>query len=392
MKRVLKSIFPEKEETLLPFSFYAKMRQEAPVLFDKELGVWGVFKYEDVKSVLSDNLNFSRISENAHIENKFLDLTKLSLHHLDPPQHTRLHQIVASVFTKKMQLDLEPQIVSLLKNKLNLLETLKEFDMVSEVATPLSLMTISSFLAIPSEDQHRLLDWMEKYNSFGPPEWESSYRLRQEALDEMSRYFLSLTKQRKEIPGDDLVSKLLVANVQGETMSLEEVAGFCCLLVITNDVLNLFIGNALYCLLNNQEVSHILQTKPELIPLAVEEILRYLGPTQGMNRRALKNTMIRDKRIKKGETVIAWIGSANHDELVFEKPDQLIVTRDPNPHIAFGYGIHYCMGAPLARLVGKIVLSIFPHFLARKKLVLQNQLERLPNLMFFGFKQLLVHT
>src|SRR5436305_12171684 len=175
----------------------------------------------------------------------------------------------------------------------------------------------------------------------------------------MSEYFLDMIAQRSREPKDDLISALLDAQIDGQHLNQRELLGFCILLLVAgNETTTNLIGNALLCFDEHPEVMEQLRAEPALVPGAIEEVLRYRSPVQYMYRRAAANVTVRDQEIQAGQMLLAWIGSANRDEAQFPDPDSFDIRRTPNRHIAFGHGIHFCLGAPLARLEAKIALTL----------------------------------
>ena len=184
---------------------------------------------------------------------------------------------------------------------------------------------------------------------------------------EMGKYFYAMIEQRRQEPKNDLISALLAAQINSEHLDMMELLGFCILLLVAgNETTTNLLGNAILSLTENPEAMEQLRAEPALLPDAIEEVLRYLSPIRAMFRATIKDTELGGKKIPAGEFISAWIGSANRDEEQFPNAGQFDIRRSPNRHVAFGHGIHFCLGAPLARLEAKIALGIM--------------LERLPNM------------
>jgi cytochrome P450 len=207
------------------------------------------------------------------------------------------------------------------------------------------------------------------------------------AVMEMSAYFFDMIEKRKEHPGDDLISGLLQANIDGQGLDTIELLGFCSLLLVAgNETTTNLIGNAMMTLVDHPEDWDYLRSNLDLVPQALEEVLRYRSPVQSMFRVTKKEAEIGGKVIPPGQVVMAWIGSANHDEGQFDDPECFDIRREPNRHLAFGYGIHFCLGSPLARLEGKIALTeMLQRFKAVRKVSLEIP-QRLPSLIVYGVK------
>jgi len=205
----------------------------------------------------------------------------------------------------------------------------------------------------------------------------------------MSEYFLDMIQQRSREPQNDLISALLDAQIDGQHLNQRELLGFCILLLVAgNETTTNLIGNALLCFDEHPEVMEELRAEPALVPGAIEEVLRYRSPVQYMYRRAVADVTIGDHEMRAGQMVLAWIGSANRDEAQFPDPDYFDIRRTPNRHIAFGHGIHFCLGAPLARLEAKIALTMLLERFHEIKRVPGVPLEATGSDLVFGVKHL----
>jgi cytochrome P450 len=205
----------------------------------------------------------------------------------------------------------------------------------------------------------------------------------------MATYFLRFVEERRAAPGDDLLSALLQAQVDGEHLNLTELLGFCVLLLVAgNETTTNLIGNALLCFDEAPEALEEIRAKPELLPLAIEEVLRFRSPVQCMFRTVAQPTTLGDQQLAPGQSVLAWIGSANRDEAVFDDPERFDIHRTPNKHIAFGHGIHFCLGAPLARLEARIALETLLRRLPNPRRVPDVQLAPQDSFIVYGVKSL----
>lgn len=338
-----------------PFPWYAQMRRQAPVFYDPEQQCWMVFGYQDVKRVFSEWQTFS--SKLPHPPEQ-TELTQ-SLLHTDPPKHLTLRSLVGKVFTARRVEALAPRIAQITHELIDQVYAQGSFDFIHDLAVPLPIIVIAEIMGIPSTDRADFKRWSDGIALSLEPD--------PAALTAMADYFRQLLAERRQSPGPDLVSDLIAAHESGETLTAQELVDFCMLLLLAgNETTTNLLGNALFCFSEYPETWERLQQQPALLPLAIEEVLRYRPPVQGMERYTTVETELAGQTIPAGQLVVAWIGSANRDETQFDQPDEFIIDRDPNPHLAFGNGIHFCLGAPLARLEGKIALSAV--------------LERLPNL------------
>jgi cytochrome P450 len=255
-------------------------------------------------------------------------------------------------------------------------------DIIDDLAYPLPVIVIAEMLGIPQEDRERFKIWSDiivgaANSGGGNPQVE------------MSAYFLNMIEQRSRERKDDLISALLDAQIGGEHLDLRELLGFCILLLVAgNETTTNLIGNAILCFDEHPEVYEQLRAEPELIPGAIEEVLRYRSPVQFMYRRAAADVTFKEQEIRAGQMVLAWIGSANRDEAQFPNADDFDIKRTPNRHIAFGHGIHFCLGAPLARLEAKIALTMLLERFYDIKRVPGVQLEETGSNIVFGVKHL----
>ena len=255
-------------------------------------------------------------------------------------------------------------------------------DIIDDLSYPLPVIVIAEMLGIPQEDRERFKVWSDAVVG-------ATHSERGDPQAEMSEYFLDMIQQRRREPEDDLISALLDAQIDGQHLNQRELLGFCILLLVAgNETTTNLIGNALLCFDEHPEVMEQLRSEPELVPGAIEEVLRYRSPVQFMYRRAVADITIRDQEIRTGQMVLAWIGSANRDEAQFPDPDRFDIRRTPNRHIAFGHGIHFCLGAPLARLEAKIALTILLERLHEIKRVPDIPLEATGSNVVYGVKHL----
>jgi cytochrome P450 len=225
-------------------------------------------------------------------------------------------------------------------------------DIIGDLAYPLPVIVIAELLGIPTADRERFKRWSD--GVVGDSEMDNYT-----AQQEMGLYFASLLAQRRRDPQDDLLSALLEASVDGQKLSLEELLGFCIILLVAGNITTTnLIGNTFLCFDEYPAALEQLYADSALLSSAIEEVLRYRSPVRQMYRLCVKDTELSSQLIPAGDFVTAWIGSANRDEDEFPNADVFEITRSPNRHIAFGHGIHYCLGAPLARLEAKIALGV----------------------------------
>lgn len=364
------------EFALNPFPWYRTMRESAPVYFEKRNHSWGVFRYNDVQRVLSDYSTFSSQFMGAE---QPLDTSMIST---DPPRHRQLRSLISQAFTPRTVARLEPRITAIVHELLAEVAPTGRMDVIDDLAYPLPVIVIAELLGIPREDRERFKYWSDQVVGAAPTAGR-------DPQVEMSRYFLHMIEQRRREPRDDLISALLATQIDGQHLTEQELLGFCILLLVAgNETTTHLIGNAILCLDEHPEALAQLRAEPDLLPGAIEEVLRYRSPVRLMFRVTTQDTMIGDQEVKAGSGLQAWIASANQDEEQFPNAEQFDIRRSPNRHLAFGYGIHFCLGAPLARLEAKIALGIMLERLRELRRVRDVPLEPVGSFILFGVKHL----
>jgi cytochrome P450 len=342
------------ERQLNPFPWYRHMRETNPVSYNDEYGSWSVFRYNDVLKVLTDYNIFSSqyMGEQQPIA--------MSIINTDPPRHRQLRSLATQAFTPRRIAQLEPRITAIVNELLDKVQPTGKMDVIDDLAYPLPVIVIAEMLGIPPEEREQFKYWSDELIGESNTSGDNPQM-------EMGRYFYQMIEQRRQEPKNDLITALLDAQIDGEHLNMMELLGFCILLLVAgNETTTTLLGNALLAFTDHPEAMEELRARPELLPDAIEEVLRYLSPVKSMYRMAIKDTELGGKQIKEGDFIVAWIGSADRDEEQFPNADQFDIHRSPNRHLAFGHGIHFCLGAPLARLEAKVALGIM--------------LERLPNI------------
>ena len=361
-----------------PYPTYRQLRERDPVHWSDAWNCWILTRYGDVVATMHDpRLSNSRMPSYVQaLPGEVLEEVRPLVKHIslwmgfsDPPQHTRLRRLVSPAFTRRVTEDLRPRIQELVDALIDRVEAEGEMDIVHDFAYPLPVTVICGLIGVPAADQDLFKNWSEDVVAFlgtGRARVDSSRRAGQSLL-EMNEYFRPLIAERRQSPREDLLSDL--CGGEGDRLSLEELLGMCVsLLIAGHQTTTHLIGNSVLALLRNPEQLEKLRRHPSLIAGALEELLRYDGPVQRNWRLASQDLEISRRHIRKGQLILQMLGAANRDpaEFPIPHPDQLEITRQPNWHVAFGYGAHYCLGAPLARLEGQIALNTL--------------IQRLPNL------------
>ncbi|WP_163856285.1 cytochrome P450 [Paenibacillus elgii] len=379
------------EERFNPFKWYRKMREETPVRWDEERRTWDVFGYEEVKTVLDRKEVFS-----SRVFRDGKSLFENGLLNLDPPKHTQMRDIVNKAFTPKAMKDWEPRIQAITNELLDDIEGEREIDLVEQLSYPLPVRVIAEMLGVPAKDKRKFKDWSDQAVA-GPANnseeaKNEQLQKQQQVVGELYAYFKEIIELKKMEPADDIISVLLQASVNGESLTEEEIVGFCILLLVAgNETTTNLITNAIYTFLEYPEVYWQIKNEPdELLPAAIEEVLRFRSPVQASFRFVQEDVVLGGKELRAGEYVIAWMGAANRDEKQFPNAEQFVVPRKPNLHMAFGRGIHFCLGAPLARMEAEIVLKEWIRRYPDFRLSAGFTLKPLESTFAYGIKELLL--
>lgn len=366
-------------DPLNPFPWYRGMRAQSPIFFDPQREIWHVFRYADVQRVLSEYADFSsRFGAASGADDTALSNSLVAT---DPPRHRQLRALVTQAFTPRAVEDLAPRIAAITDELLAHVETQGHMDLVQDLAYPLPVVVIAELLGVPIEDRDQFKHWSDAITSTtgeGPA-----------AQQAMAMYFAQLIEARRREPRKDLVSALMAAQIEGEHLSLPELLGFCVLLLVAgNETTTNLITNAMLCLDEAPGVLDELQRDPGLLPDFIEEVLRFRSPVQSMFRLVARPVKLDGQTMQPRQSVLAWIGSANRDEGVFPNADRFDPHRAPNKHLAFGFGVHFCLGAPLARLEARIALGALLKRLPNVRRAPGAELEAQDSLVVYGVKHL----
>ena len=358
------------EKRFSPFEFYSFMRKNNPIAFDEKNKQWGVYRYADIEKILRDHLKFSSKFDFFKVPQEYQKtLNRQNLLTSDPPYHRKLRSIVDTLFVPIEISKLEPRIVNIANELIDdiIEKNNTKMDLITDFAYPLPATVIAELLGVPVEDQDTFREWADNLVSLGITSDIDSIKKADKTVSDMDIYFSKLIEKKRKLPSNDLISHIIKAKVDGHSLSEKEILSFCSLLLNAGHVTTVnLIGNLIFSLLENpQEFKRLQENQKSLTKPAIEETLRYRSPVQFVSRIAnadvsfseeSKGEGINKHEIKKGQELILYIGSANHDESIFIDPERFDITRKNLRHLGFGNGIHFCLGAPLARLEGQIAL------------------------------------
>jgi cytochrome P450 len=385
-----------------PYPAYAGLRAEEPVRYDEATDHWLISRYEDVNALLRDRRfgrTYRHVASHAEMGHPdpppwhapFWDLINAGILDMEPPDHTRVRRLVSKAFTPRFVESLRPQVQAIMDDLVGALADAGEFDLL-QVAEPLPVTVIAEMLGVPEADRHQLRPWSADICKMY--ELNPSAEMQRDAVrasNEFSAYLRELARERKHRPGDDLISQLALVVDEGERLTEDELVGTCVLLL--NAGHEATVNSTLlgwWSLFRNPDRLKELRADLTLLPSAVEELLRFDTPLQMFERWVLEPFELHGVEIPRGGELGLLFGSANRDPSVFERPDELVLSREPNPHLTFGAGIHFCLGAPLGR---QELLVSFATLMDRfPNLELVEEPRWKPNYIIRGLEGLRVHA
>ena len=368
-----------KEE---PFEWYREMRKNSPVY--REGNMIHIFKYNTISKILSDHQNFSsqfRDLLGEEMAAMLNEKTTPSILLLDPPLHTPLRGLVGSAFTPRSIELFEPRIREIARMLAHAIVEKENSDIVSDLSYQLPIRVISEMLGVPESDSEIFRDWSDKLaTSLGRgPDIETQY--------DMADYFYK--KIDRNSKGNNLISRLSTVEMDGRKLSDKEIAGFAILLLVAgNETTTNLITNAILSLYDHPEIYNEMRKTPSIIPGVVEETLRYRSPVQSTRRYSKIDTEIEGEEILKNDILALYLGSANRDEEVFDNGESFNPYGKEKRHIAFGQGIHFCLGTPLARLEARIALEEFSKAVPGFEIEKPAPDDRIDSDIMYGFKKL----
>jgi cytochrome P450 len=356
-----------------PYAYFARLRDTDPVHWNERWGGWLILRYEDVVKIFRDHETFSSdrmaslmLELNPQEQEHFSLLIKYFSKWLvftDPPYHTRVRMLINKAFTPTSIEKLRPRARQIVHELLSQVQLKGHMEFIHDFAFHLPVIVISEYLGVPIEDREQVKEWSDETSRvFFIRANEPDRRERSQiGLEKLLAYFEPLIDERRRHPRDDLISALVRAEEQGDLLSHEELLATCTVLLFAgHETTTNLLANGLLAFMQHREQWDLLRREPELVRTAVEELLRYDGPVKATFRWAKKDTELGGKAIRAGDRMLLILAGANRDPSKYAEPDRLDVTRSPNPHVAFGQGIHVCLGAPMARLEAQEAFLALP--------------------------------
>lgn len=354
-----------------PYPFYDMLRSAAPIFYWETWGLWFLTRYDDCNTLLRDNrLGHGMFGETPLRQKPLWEMQSRWMLVLNPPDHTRLRSLAHKAFTPRTVARLRETIQQITDDLLDKVQEKGEMELIADLAYPLPVTVICELLGVPAADHDQFHVWSNAIaRSLDLTDEEAVYNRASVAAAELTDYLDGLLLERRARPQQDLISALVAAEEAGDRLSKEELFATCSLLLIAGHetTINL-IGNGTYALLQHPEQWEKLKGEPGVVETAVEELLRYDSPVQLTSRMVLEDMSYKGVEFARGSSIAFLLGAANRDPEQFSDPVTLDITRKFNRHIAFGGGIHYCLGGPLARLEGEIAFTTLARRMPNLKL------------------------
>ena len=367
-----------------PYPLLRQLRDEDPVHWSDSIGGWILTRYDDMVTTFKDTAHFSNegrlakavayLPPDTRAEFKTFEdhYRQRSLIHSDPPDHTRLRSLITKAFNARVVEGMRPRMQEIVNGVFDAALEAGRMDVIKDLAIPLPVTVLAEILGVPKSDVHLFKEWADGVLAFQGLNKPSVETLRhaQASILGIRGYLGVLLKEKKHHPGEDLLSELAAAESEGDKLSETELVNSCItLLVAGHETTTSLIGNGIWALLRYSDQWQLLKNDPSLVTSAVEEILRFESPVARQPRLMKVDTEMGGKTLRQGEMVFQMLNAANRDPAYFTDPDTFDVRRQKNRHIAFGLGVHFCVGALLARTEGQVVFSTLVKRLPNIRLV-----------------------
>jgi cytochrome P450 len=385
-----------------PYESFGHLRENDPVHRNEKWGGWIVTRYDDVRQCLRDDTHLSVQVEADRLRNSSLDLPEMTnmfpkwVFYLDPPDHTKLRNVIGEAFNPEMVQQQQSKVESVTKA---LIDEIKcddpdEMELIGDFAYPLPVRIITKIMGLPLSDENRLGEWSSNIalTLFHDYSAESRFEKTEQSIREFADYVREVVRERKAEPQDDLITYLNEAEADGETLSEDEVVATAIgLLFAGHETTTKLITNGILELLRHPDQLEMLRENPAIASKAVEEILRYHGPSKSLTRGVKADFELQGEQIKTGERVLLSLAAANRDPRKFDEPDQFDIKRGTMEHLAFGHGAHFCLGAPLARLEARVAFPALVQAFPNMEL-LSEEIEWTPSPLVRGPEELLLRV
>jgi len=341
-----------------PYSVYRTLRDEYPLYYCEARGVWVLSRFDDVWDAVHDPATFSSADGvfpgmGEYNPDQMLPVMIM----MDPPRHTQLRSLVNRAFTRRRIADREESIRMIARDLVGALADAGGGDLVEDLAKPLPTIVIADLLGVPREDRKAFRQWSDQLIQDNPDDPAASSRAMEGGANLLA-YFADLIALRRRSPQDDLLTALITAEIDGDRMGEDELFGMCVLLLVAgNETTTNLVSNSAVLFAQNPDQWRAVTVEPSLLPGAIEECLRFDSPVQALARTLTHPIEVHGRTISEGDKVLLVYGSANRDEREFTEPDTFDIARSVDRQLAFGHGIHFCLGAPLARLEAQIAYS-----------------------------------
>lgn len=343
-----------------PYPYYAELRDKTPVAWIEPMQGWAVSRYVDVDFILRNPRLFSSALWNETASGDLVVVPEApGLLSMDPPDHTRMRKLANKGFTPRLIRAMEPRVQAITQELLKPMMREVEADLVPALSVPLPIIVIAEMLGIELERQADFKRWSDSLvQSLNRPTDEGRRAEIRRNITEFRAYMEHMIQKRRIEPRDDLITAFVQAEEERQTLTAIEILGLTVLLLgAGNETTTNLIGNAVLALLDHPKELAKVRANRASVPALVEEVLRYDSPVQVVYRQATQDVELEGGKLPAGATVFVLLGAANRDERKFPDPDRFDLTRNPQDHVGFGYGIHYCLGAPLARLSSRVALD-----------------------------------
>ncbi|WP_431990160.1 cytochrome P450 [Streptomyces albogriseolus] len=346
---------------------WRSLRDAGPVAYDEERQQWHVVDHQGVAAVLSDPATYSSdMTPIAPTQEDFETFTQGNFVGMDPPEHRKLRTLVGQAFTPRVVHGLAPRVEAVCARLFDGVADRDRFDLVDTLAYPLPIIVIAELLGVPAEDHRLFQEWAATLfggdqlgDSLDMADLERALEAVAPTVREMNGYVLDHIRRRRADPGDDLTSRLLAAEVDGTRLEDQEIVGFVALLLVAGHITTTaLLGNPVVTFDRHPGMFDALRKDPDRVPAAVEGVLRWLPPFPELGRRTTRTVQLGGHEMPADTLLMVHLGAAIRDPSRFTSPDVFDPARDPNPHLTFGHGIHFCFGAPLARLEARIALQM----------------------------------